>query len=235
MRKFLFGKVSAFATFSEYSRLLFEKVYHPKVLVADLRLVPYFCYKALGSKKIPEFTKRPNEKVFLFFGRLSSYKGIDELLNAFSKVLQKFPEIKLVIAGKGNYSYVVPEVLANSSSLIAINRFVADFEIKSLFEQADVLVCPYRDATQSGVLMTAAAFQIPVIVSNVGALSEYITDGGKGYVYELNDEVGLENCLMQFLNDSQFSDMLVEVADDTAVYRNSQLLVDLYTQLLVRK
>jgi glycosyltransferase involved in cell wall biosynthesis len=234
MRKILFSKIAAFATFSEYSRLLFEKVFHPKVLVADLRLVPYYCYKALGNKKIPEITKRPNETVFLFFGRLSPYKGIDELLSAFSKVIQNFPEIKLVIAGKGNYSYLVPEVLANSSSLITINRFIADSEIKSLFEQADVLVCPYRDATQSGVLMTAAAFQTPVIVSNVGALSEYIKDGGKGYVYDLKDEIGLENCLLQFLTDSQSTDMIVEVADDTAVFRNSQLLVNLYTQLLGR-
>jgi glycosyltransferase involved in cell wall biosynthesis len=235
MRKILFSKIAAFATFSEYSRLLFEKVFHPKVPVADLRLVPYYCYKALGTKKILEITKRPNEKVFLFFGRISPYKGIDELLNAFSKVVQNFPKIKLVIAGKGNYSYLVPEVLANSSSLITINRFIADSEIKSLFEQADVLVCPYRDATQSGVLMTAAAFQIPVIVSNVGALSEYIKDGGKGYVYNLKDEMGLENCLLQFLNDSQSTDVLVEVADETAVFRNSQLLVDLYTQLLGRQ
>lgn len=232
MRKILFSKIAAFATFSEFSRILFEKVYNPKVLVADLRLVPYYCYKVLGTKKITEITKKPNEKVFLFFGRLSPYKGIEELLSAFSKVIQNFPEIKLVIAGKGNYSYVVPEVLANSSSLITINRFIADSEIKSLFEQADVLVCPYRDATQSGVLMTAAAFQTPVIVSNVGALSEYIKDGGKGYVYDLKDELGLENCLLQFLTDFKSTDVLVEVANDTAVFRNSQLLVNLYKQLL---
>jgi glycosyltransferase involved in cell wall biosynthesis len=232
MRRILFSKIAAFATFSEYSRLLFEKVFHPKVPVADLRLVPYYCYKILGTKKIPEITKRPNEKVFLFFGRISPYKGIDELLRAFSKVVQNFPGIKLVIAGKGNYSYQVPEELTRSSSLITINRFIAESEIKSLFEQADVLVCPYRDATQSGVLMTAAAFNTPVIVSNVGALSEYIKEGGKGYVYDLNDKIGLENCLVQFLTNSQATDVLVEAADNVAVSRNSQLLVNLYTQLL---
>ena len=234
MRKILFRRIAAFATFSEYSRLLFHKVFHPKVPVADLRLVPYYCYKALRAEKIPEITKRPNEIVFLFFGRLSPYKGIDELLYAFSKVFQNYPEVRLVIAGKGSFSYMVPEVLVNSSSLVTINRFIADSEIKSLFEQADVIVCPYRDATQSGVLMTAAAFQTPVIVSNVGALSEYIKDGGKGYVYDLNDERGLENCLIQYLTDYSSTNMLVAVTEDTAVSRNSQLLVDLYTQLLGR-
>ncbi|MBP2283101.1 glycosyltransferase involved in cell wall biosynthesis [Flavobacterium sp. CG_23.5] len=232
MRKFLFSKIAAFATFSEYSRLLFEKVFHPTVPVADLRLVPYYSYGAIGTKKIPELDKLPNEKLLLFFGRLSPYKGIDELLSAFSKVIQKYPDIKLVIAGNGNYSYQLPDELVGSSSLITINRFIDDSEIKSLFEQADVLICPYRDATQSGVLMTAAAFKTPVIVSNVGALSEYIKDGGNGYVYDLKDETGLENCILQILSDSKPIDTLGLVPDNAAVSRNSKLLVDLYTQLL---
>lgn len=232
MRKILFRKIAAFATFSNYSRLLFKKVFHPKVPVADLRLVPYHSYADLGTKKIDEITKLPNEKLLLFFGRLSPYKGIDELLIAFSKVVQIFPNVKLVIAGKGNYSYQLPEALNGSSSIITINRFIAESEIKSLFEQADVLICPYRDATQSGVLMTAAAFKIPVIVSNVGALPEYITDGGNGYVYDLKDETGLENCLLQFLSDPKPSDMSPLFKNNAAVSRNSKLLVGLYTQIL---
>ena len=232
MRKILFSKIAAFATFSNYSRLLFEKVFQPKVPVADLRLSPYYSYAALGNKEISEINKLPNEKVILFFGRLSPYKGIDELLNAFSKVVQNFPDIKLVIAGKGNYSYQLPEELIGSPSLITINRFIEESEIKSLFEQADVLICPYRDATQSGVLMTAAAFKTPVIVSNVGALSEYIKDGGKGYVYDLNDEMGLENCLLQFLTDPKPIEKLALNNDNLVVSRNSKSLVNLYSQLL---
>ncbi|WP_051929326.1 glycosyltransferase family 4 protein [Flavobacterium sp. 83] len=232
MRKILFSKIAAFATFSDYSKLLFEKVFHPEVPVADLRLVPYHSYAALGTKKIPEINKLPNEKVLLFFGRLSPYKGIDELLSAFGKVVQNFPDIKLVIAGKGNYSYQLPEQLIGSPSLITINRFIEESEIKSLFEQADVLICPYRDATQSGVLMTAAAFKTPVIVSNVGALSEYIKDGGEGYVYDLNDETGLENCLLQFLTNPKPIDTPTLNNDNLAVSRNSKLLVNLYAQLL---
>jgi glycosyltransferase involved in cell wall biosynthesis len=232
MRKILFSKIAAFATFSDYSKLLFEKVFHLEVPVADLRLVPYHSYAALGTKKIPEINKLPNEKVLLFFGRLSPYKGIDELLSAFGKVVQNFPDIKLVIAGKGNYSYQLPEQLIGSPSLITINRFIEESEIKSLFEQADVLICPYRDATQSGVLMTAAAFKTPVIVSNVGALSEYIKDGGEGYVYDLNDETGLENCLLQFLTNPKPIDTPTLNNDNLAVSRNSKLLVNLYAQLL---
>lgn len=232
MRKILFIKIAAFATFSNYSRLLFEKVFQPKVPVADLRLAPYYSYAALGNKEISEINKLPNEKVILFFGRLSPYKGIDELLNAFAKVVQNFPDIKLVIAGKGNYSYQLPEELIGSPSLITINRFIEESEIKSLFEQADVLICPYRDATQSGVLMTAAAFKTPVIVSNVGALSEYIKDGGKGYVYDLNDIMGLENCLLQFLTDPKPIEKLALNNDNLAVSRNSKSLVNLYSQLL---
>ncbi len=236
MRKILFRKIDAFATFSDYSKKLFEEVFRPKVPVADLRLVPYNSYQILGIKNVVEINKLPNEKVLLFFGRISPYKGIDELLHAFYKINQNFPETKLVIAGKGNYCYQLPVELIGSSSLIRINRFIEESEIKSLFEQADVLICPYKDATQSGVLMTAAAFKTPVIVSNVGALPEYISDGGSGYVYDLNDENGLQNCITSFLKDYESKEkIIIPSHNNLSVYRNSRLLVNLYTQLLSRQ
>ncbi|OXA81442.1 Glycosyltransferase involved in cell wall bisynthesis [Flavobacterium aquidurense] len=234
MRKIIFRKIAAFATFSHYSRKLFKKVFLPIVPVADLRLVPYNSYETLGTKKIIEINKSPNEKVLLFFGRISPYKGIDDLLHVFSKIIQNYPESKLVIAGKGNYCYKIPEELVGSSSLIRINRYIEESEIKSLFEQADVLICPYKDATQSGVLMTAAAFKTPVIVSNVGALPEYIKDGGIGYVYDLNDDNGLQNCLISFLTESESMEKRVISNNNLAVSRNSRLLVNLYAQLLSR-
>ncbi len=231
MRKIIFQKISAFCTFSTFSRQLFTKIYRPRVPVADLRLVPYHAYSVLGNKFIKEINKAPIEKVLLFFGRLSPYKGIDELLIAFSRILKKVPNIKLVIAGTGSYSYKLPDTLHNSPALILLNRFITKNEIKSLFEQADAIICPYRDATQSGVLMTAAVFKIPAIVSNVGALPEYVQDGENGYVYDLADEMGLENTIRKFLNDKNYSNKSTMNGIDSNVSRNSHLLVNLYAQL----
>jgi len=232
MRKVIFKRMSAFCTFSNFSRQLFIKKYQPTVPVGDLRLVPYSAYSLLGNKAMAEFKKKPDEKVLLFFGRISPYKGIDELLMAFSKVLKRESNIKLVIAGTGSYAYTLPQFLQNSSALVLINRFIAKDEIQYLFEQADVIICPYRDATQSGVLMTAAVFNIPAIVSNVGALPEYIRDGLNGYVYDVKDEMGLENAINKFLMEKQYSDKSSLNNPGSDVTRNSHLLVNLYSKIV---
>ena len=232
MRKVIFKKMAAFCTFSHFSQQLFINIYHPKVPVADLRLVPYRAYSLLGNRSVKEIKKLPNEKVLLFFGRISPYKGIDELLHVFSNVLEKVSNIKLVVAGTGTYSYKLPVSLQNSPALILVNRFITKNEIKSLFEQADVIICPYRDATQSGVLMTAAVFDVPAIVSNVGALPEYVRDGVNGYVYDLKDRMGLENAIMKFLTENKDSVKSILNNTGSEVSRNSQLLVNLYSQLI---
>jgi len=229
IRKMVYKKVSAFCTFSNFSKLLFEEVYKPTVTIVDLRLVPYQSYALLGIKKCEGIKKELNETVLLFCGRISPYKGIDELLRAFSKLLKKEPKIKLIIAGNGSYKYELPKELIHNEQLILIDRFIDNTEIKSLFEQSDILICPYRDATQSGVLMTADVFKIQAIVSNVGALPEYISNGENGYIYDNKDPMGLENAISNYLNIKDGP----RYKSDTCmnVNRNSQLLLGLYRNL----
>lgn len=234
IRKLLYRKISAFCTFSDYSKSLFEKLYSIAVPVVGLRLVPYKSYLLFENKKVNGIDKLPNEKVLLFFGRISQYKGLDEFLLTFVSLKKKFPNIKLVIAGKGSYRYHIPTELVGSSSLIIINRFILQNEIRSIFEQADLLVCPYRDATQSGVLMTAAVFETPAIVSNVGALPEYISDGKNGYIYDINDELGLENAIVKFLFSEKSSNQISRAIINHDASNNSKLLCKVYLNLLIK-
>lgn len=231
VRKLVYKKVSAFCVFSDFSHALFHELYKLNVPVLNLRLVPYLSYKYLNEKEVNGIEKLPNEKILLFFGRISPYKGVDELLSVFSKILKSTSGIKLIVAGRGSYEYKIPEELKNSSSLILLDRFIHEDEIKSLFDQADVLICPYRDATQSGVLMTARVFNIPVIVSNVGALPEYVQDGLDGYVYDINDEKGLENSILKFIKEDGLSEMKRIVSENNDLRENSLKLVDLYHRL----
>jgi glycosyltransferase involved in cell wall biosynthesis len=230
IRKFMFQKVNTICTFSDFSKSQFEILNHNKIPVISLRLVPYFFYEKMVSRPFKEITKAARETVFLFFGRISPYKGIDELLMAFANLLPVYPNLKLVIAGKGNYVYQVPENLKNSTSLVIINRFIYENEIKSLFEQADVLICPYRDATQSGVIMTARALKLKVIVSNVGALPEYVHDGENGYVYNLSDSKGLEYSIIKFIEKKKQLSMSSLANDYTDLHSNSQKLVSFYNK-----
>ena len=235
IRKLVYRKVNVFCTFSNFSKLLFEQIYQPRVPVVSLRLVPYLSYNFFQRKKIEEIDKKPGDQYLLFFGRISPYKGIDELLGAFAHIHRQFPHLKLIVAGRGNYAYQIPEELRNSSALILLNRFIREDEIKSLFGISDVLICPYRDATQSGVLMTARVFELPVIASNVGAMPEYILDGKDGLVYDVNDTQALERTLLNYLNEGATEKIKSRLEDNRDLAGNTNKLLSVYQSILDKK
>lgn len=117
-----------------------------------------------GTKKVPEIDGLSD--YFLFFGRLEPYKGVENLLSAFSNCSSTR---KLVIAGNGRVN-ISQEVLIKN--VIIINRFIEDDEIKDLFEKACCVVFPYKSATQVGPISIAYYFKKPVIISAIPALME---------------------------------------------------------------
>lgn len=119
---------------------------------------------------------------FLFFGRIQRYKGIDDLLAAFSQVIKKLPDAKLIIAGSGQLWFDMQRYEIPERNLTFINRFIPPGELANLLRQCRVVVCPYKDATQSGVVMSAYALKKPVIVTNVGALSSVVEQGTTGWI-----------------------------------------------------
>ncbi|MDZ4752029.1 MAG: glycosyltransferase [Flavobacteriales bacterium] len=122
-------------------------------------------------------------KVLLFFGLIREYKGLDILLEAFSQLDKNY---HLIIAGEA-YGDFKPYQLAIDSSplkdnITCINRYVGDHEVPTLFSAADIVVLPYRSATQSGITAVAFHFGLPVIATNVGGLAETISDGVTGLI-----------------------------------------------------
>ena len=124
----------------------------------------------------------------LFFGLIRDYKGLDILIEAFAdKRLREFP-VKLVIAGEF-YSnpepyYELIEKYNLSENIILKAEFVADDDVKYYFSAADLIVQPYKSATQSGVTQIAYHFEKPMLVTNVGGLSEMVPHMKVGYVTE---------------------------------------------------
>lgn len=110
------------------------------------------------------------QKVVLFFGRVENYKGyefiplIKERLNAAG--------VKIVIAGRGQNDTV--DALKGNDDIEIINRFISDHETVSLFNTAHVCMLPYKEATQSGVLLLSASFGVPCVAFSVGAINEYM-------------------------------------------------------------
>lgn len=179
-----FPVAKGYFLYSDFARQQFE--IHNKNIKSPryvLQLNPYSYYANYLK------TKDRQRKHILFFGRLSPYKGIDVLLKAVTHVFKKFPNELLVIAGKSFNGYEPDREAAekNKDNIKILNRYITNEELVSLISEAKFIVCPYKDATQSGVLMTAHAIDTPVIATRVGAFPEHIENNVTGMLIPVND------------------------------------------------
>ncbi len=127
-----------------------------------------------------------NSKYILFFGFIRDYKGLDLLLEAMPKCIEADNSIRLLVAGefysdsKPFFELIKKHKLENY--VLMHNDFIPDEKVADYFCASDIVVQPYKDATQSGVTQIAYHFNKPMIVTNVGGLAEIIPDGKVGYV-----------------------------------------------------
>jgi len=135
----------------------------------------------------------------LFFGRISPYKGIEYLISAIEILKSKGITINAVIAGNGPVNFKTDHL--EGLNIVLINRYINNEELVALIEHTKVVVCPYTDATQSGVVMTAFAFNKPVIASSVGSFTEVIKDGITGFLVPPKDSNALATKIEQLISD----------------------------------
>jgi glycosyltransferase involved in cell wall biosynthesis len=148
--------------------------------LSSIRLKPYTYISKYETEKEKE------NKYILLFGRISYYKGIDILINSMKIVLLTHPDEQFVIAGDFSDNMQLFNKIKDEDNLVIINKHIEIEELASIISKSKFVVCPYRDATQSGVLMTSFAMQKPVVASNVGAFPEYIEDNFNGLLAKPN-------------------------------------------------
>ena len=115
----------------------------------------------------------------LFFGYISPYKGLECLLETMEQVHIVCPHLKLVIAGGGKLYFDVSKYM-NLDYIVWIHRYIGIRELAGLLKSALFVVCPYKNATQSGVVQTSFAMGIPVVTTNVGSFREDVVEGVNG-------------------------------------------------------
>lgn len=136
----------------------------------------------------------------LFFGRISPYKGIEFLCQAMRKVKERVPDATLTIAGGGKiYFDIAP--YQKQDWVEVINRYVGMEELAGLLQNCALSVCPYTDATQSGVIMTSYSLCKPVVATNVGGLGEMVEDSKSGLLVPPKDVDALAHAIIALLND----------------------------------
>jgi glycosyltransferase involved in cell wall biosynthesis len=173
-----YPKAYKFVTFSKYSKMLFEKEYDMKQECVSLYLKPYLFFRNFMS------SQKVEREYFTFVGRVSEYKGVDLFLDAIAILNKKYPSVKYRVAGIP-VSTALAERLKSKYSLPNVEfifRHIENEEMVSLIQRSKAIVCPYKDATQSGVVMTAMALDTKIIVTDQGGLPEYINSDSKGKI-----------------------------------------------------
>lgn len=136
----------------------------------------------------------------LYFGYIHKYKGIDLLCQAFKEIKKKYPNVKLVIAGGGKLYFDWNEYKYDRN-FILINRYITVPELAGLLKGCMFSVCPYIDATQSGAVQTAFSMNVPLIVTNVGALPNVVNEVGGGVVIPASNIPAIISACEQLIED----------------------------------
>jgi glycosyltransferase involved in cell wall biosynthesis len=195
-----------------------------------IHVIPHFDYRYLlndGMKENAKFNKGNLPVGYvLFFGRIAPYKGLELLINA-SRIVKKRIgyEFILLVAGEGDISLLKNHMSNDEYAYIHIlNRRIPYREIPNLFYGAKFLILPYIDASQSGVIPLAYTFSKPVIVSNVGSLSEYVDHGKTGLIFESGNTEQLANHIIDLIKNG---DLCKEMGENA----NKKLLNDMSLEL----
>jgi glycosyltransferase involved in cell wall biosynthesis len=138
----------------------------------------------------------------LLFGRIFAYKGLEYLVRAEAMLKDLLPNLRVTAAGRGDDPWVFRPLMGEVGCYDIRNRFIEDAEVAQLFLDADIVVLPYTEASQSGVLNLAAAFGKPVVVTDVGELRATVEANGLGLVVPPADAEQLAKAIHMLAQDS---------------------------------
>ena len=137
----------------------------------------------------------------LFFGRINRYKGLGDLLRASKRVAERVPFFRLVIAGRGGDLERHRQEIDTLPYCILHEGYLSNERVSELFQQASVVVLPYIEGSQSGVVRIAYVFGKPVIVTDVGSIPEAVKEGETGFVVPPRDAKALADAMITILTD----------------------------------
>lgn len=212
-RHLAFARVDAVLVHHEAGRSALRRR-RPRLLtpIHLVRLATYSLLRDLDATRSPDHpgdqgtggplsSARPT---VLLFGRMTPYKGIETLFEAAPRVAAAVPGVRFLVAGRPIVGYrpPAPPRLDDGGSVDVEYDYVPNTRIAALFGAATVVVCPYTDASQSGVVLTSYAFGCPVVATDVGGLPEYVKHGVTGLVVPVGDVDALVGALVACLADT---------------------------------
>lgn len=184
----------------------------------NFTIVPHPVYDTYGDARPREVARSTlgivDENVILFFGFIRKYKGLDLLIQAMPAILERLP-VRLLVVGEfyddeSGYRKMVDD-LELEACIEFRPEFVPRSEVGTYFSAADLVVLPYRSATQSGIVQIAYHFNTPCVVTDVGGLSEMVEDGEAGFVVPPGNVEALATAVVRFFEETDRQSMQASI------------------------
>ncbi|MFH0733057.1 MAG: glycosyltransferase [bacterium] len=192
--------------------------------------------KIIPKQEARNYFNIKTDKVLLFFGFIRDYKGLDTLIEAVNLLKDKL-DYTLIIAGefytdKEKYLSLI-EKYNLSCKIKLCTDFIPTNEVKYYFSAADVVVLPYKNATQSGIIQIANNFNKPIIATNVGGLGEVIFSGINGYLVEKENPQAIADAILTYYSENKEDEFMEFIKNEKEKYSWASFISKIFT--LVKK
>ena len=145
---------------------------------------------------------KEEEHLILFFGRIWEYKGLEYLIKAEPLITARVPDARILIAGQGEDFSRYARMMVHPDRFIVHNEFISEGRAADYFHRASVVVLPYIEASQSGVIPMAYSAGKPVVATTVGGLPEIVEEGRTGCLVAPRDAAQLADAVTRLLLDA---------------------------------
>lgn len=199
----------------------------------------------MGEHEVKPFWKYNRKDIvsegnsILFFGRIQDYKGLDVLFKSQPTVNDEIPEAKFIIAGGGQNISLYSQYISNPDRFEIHNYRIPYEQGAELFQRSSLVVLPYKEASQSGVVPTAYSYRKPVIATSVGSIPEVVDDGVTGILVRPGDHDELANAIIRLLKDRHLIQSLgdnayLKLKKDFAWDAIARKTIDIYEDVIIR-
>ncbi|MCF6271310.1 MAG: glycosyltransferase [Melioribacteraceae bacterium] len=221
LTKYFFSAVDYFITLSKSVEEDLFKLY-PN---AKHKCLFHPVYSNFGNSVAKEVAREKlnlnDSKVMLFFGFIRDYKGLDTLLQSIALIKDKM-DFTLIVAGEFYSNEEKYISLTNELGLNDVVKYFSDFipqnDVTYFFSACDVVVLPYKSATQSGIVQIANNFNKPMISTNVGGLPEVIEDGRTGYLVEKENPRQLADAILKYYDGNKEAKFVENILSESDKY-----------------
>lgn len=219
--KFMYWIVDHIVVHTE--RMKAELVENYNVQEKKISIIPFGINEVMPKTELTrvqakkKLNLKDNDKYLLFFGNIAPYKGLEYLILAFAHLREISGDIKLIIAGRikvdcREYWASIENIIEKygfEDLIVKRIEYIPEVEAEIYFKAADVLILPYKNIFQSGLIYTAYNFGLPVIATDTGSLKDDVIIGKTGFICRPEDPKDLAEKVMLYYNSNLFKDLKV--------------------------